>query len=623
MAVSPLKSLWTLTAGYRRRYAAAIAAMATGTIFLLLVPYVMKWALDELTAETATITGTLVPAGLLIVAFHVVHGGFTYLRGRWAAQASEGITRDLRHRLYAHLEQLPCSYLDRIETGDVVQRCSSDVETVRVFLAAQVVEIGRVSLFLLVAIPLMLAEDVRMTVVSLSVVPFIITFAVMFFAKVRKLFELVDEAEGRLTTVLQENLTGVRVVRAFGQQDYEIEKFQRQNDEFRDLEYRLFFTLSNYWGVSDILCLSQLGVILVGGGYFVLQGSITTGSWIMFFWLLRTIVWPIRHFGRVLADSGKATVAIARIQEILDQPTEQASAEDGLLDSSLDAPRDDRSTPGIDQVAGDIEVRDLSFSYRTGTPALHNISLRIDEGSTVALIGPPGSGKSTLVSLLVRLYEYEEGSVSIGGNEVRSTPRTALRRAFGIVQQDPFLYSATINENLRVGYHDAPEERIYEAAKDAAVHDNILRLGSGYETKIGERGVTLSGGQRQRLAIARAFLREPTFLVLDDSLSAVDTKTEARILETLAERTGRQTTILISHRLSSTRLADKIFVLRDGRVEQEGSHDQLVSQPGYYQRLWEIQGKLEDQIHGDLEAAVPSPKVTTRNSTNTSQETRK
>ena len=610
---SPVSSLWSLTSGYRRKYALAVAAMGTGTVFLLFVPYVIKWALDTLSNGTATPLGTLVPAALLIVGFHIIHGFFTYLRGRWAAQASEGIVRDLRHRLYLHLEQLPCSYVDQIETGDVVQRCSSDVETVRVFLAAQVVEIGRVILLFLVAIPLMLFEDVRMTIVSLSVVPVIITFAVLFFRNVRNLFEQIDQAEGRLTTVLQENLTGVRVVRAFGQQEYEIEKFMKQNGEFRDLEYRLFYALSNYWGCSEILCLSQLGVILVGGGYFVLQGNITLGSWVMFFWLLKMIIWPIRHFGRVLADSGKASVAIGRIGEILDQTTEY------LANEHVD---DERQQA----VAGDIEVRGLSFAYRDGTSALENVDLHIKSGETVAFIGPPGAGKSTLVNLLVRLYEYDEGSITVGGEEVSETPRSALRKAFGIVQQDPFLYSATITNNLLVGRSDASPKETEQVAKDAAVHENILRLESGYETKIGERGVTLSGGQRQRLAIARALLKEPTFLVLDDSLSAVDTQTESHILGALASRKGQQTTILISHRLSSTRLADRIFVFKEGRLIQEGTHEELVDQEGYYNRLWQIQGTLEDQIAGDLVATdatgeMPKPKITlSATHNNTSEE---
>ncbi|REJ74348.1 MAG: ABC transporter ATP-binding protein [Planctomycetota bacterium] len=483
--------------------------MAVGTVFLLLVPYVLKRALDALVSDEVDLTGTLLPAAGLIVLCYALHGFFTFLRGRWAAQASEGITRGLRHRLYEQLERLPCAYHDRAETGDLVQRCSSDVETVRVFLAAQVVEIARVSLFLIVAIPIMLSQDLTMSALSLALVPVIIFFALLFFRRVRTLFQQVDESEGSLTTVIQENLTGVRVVRAFARQDYEIEKFLERNGEFRDLEYRLFRVLSNYWTLSDLLVLSQLGIVLIGGGYFVMQGSISLGTWVLFWWLLRTIIWPVRHIGRVLADTGKATVAIGRIREILDKAPES-------IDETAGEP-----------VRGDIAVENLSFAYGDGPAALDDLSITIAEGETVALLGPPGAGKSTLVNLLVRLYDYEQGSIRIGGREVRDLNRDAVRSAFGMVLQDPFLFSKTVRENVVIGRSTAADHEVEESARAADIHGNIVEFEEGYDTRVGERGVTLSGGQRQRVAIARALLMNPEFLVLDDSLSAVDTKTEA------------------------------------------------------------------------------------------------
>ncbi len=566
----------------------AIAAMAVGTVFLLLVPFILKIAFDALSRGDAGLWETLIPAALGIVGFNAVHGFFTYIRGRWAAQASEGIVRRLRHRLYAHLERLPCEYHDKADTGDLVQRCSSDVETVRVFLAAQIVEIARVSLFLVIAIPIMLWHDLRMSLLSLSLVPLIVFFAIMFFRKVRGLFKQVDEAEGRLTTVLQENLTGIRVVRAFGRQEFEIGKFLKCNGEFRDLEYRLFLALSNYWALSDLLVFGQMGIALIGGGYFVMQGQLSLGTWVLFWWLLRTIIWPVRHFGRVLADTGKAMVAIGRIQDVLNVQ-----------------PESEEEVPP-EPVRGEIVLKDVSFSYHGGRPALDNLSLTIREGETVALLGPPGAGKSTLVNLLVRLYDYQQGSICIGGRELSSINRDAVRNAFGMVLQDPFLYSRTVRDNLVIGHRSAADDEVQESTRAADIHSNIVEFGSGYETMVGERGVTLSGGQRQRIAIARALLKNPEFLVLDDSLSAVDTKTEAHILQALSARRGRQTTILIAHRLSSTRLADRIFVLDHGRLTQVGTHDELLAADGPYRRLWEIQGTLEKEMERGISGAPQS-----------------
>jgi ATP-binding cassette subfamily B protein len=576
------RTLWAITAGQRLRYTAAIVAMAVGTVFLLLVPYILKLALDAITGGEARLWGVLIPAAAAIVACNALHGFFVYLRGRWAAEASEGIVRGLRHRLFAHLERLPCAYHDRADTGDLVQRCSSDVETLRVFLSAQIVEIARVLLFLAVAIPIMFWQSVWMSLLSLALFPLLIGFAVGFFRKVRRLFQNVDEAEARMSTVLQENLTGIRVVRAFTRQEFEIGKFAKENDEFRDLEFRLFFALSNYWALSDLLVFAQVGLVLFGGGYLLLAGSISLGTWMLYFWLVRTIIWPIRHFGRVLVDSGKATISIGRILEILNVPEE----------SEEPAP--------TQQIGGDIEIRHLTFAYSDGRPALNDLTLSIREGETVALLGPPGAGKSTLVNLLVRLYDYDEGSITIGGRELRTLNRAAVRDAFGMVLQDPFLYSKTVRENVVLGRSTAADHEVEETAKAADIHENIIEFEHGYNTMVGERGVTLSGGQRQRVAIARALLKHPRFLVLDDSLSAVDTNTEANILQALASRSGKRTTILIAHRLSSTRLADRIFVLDHGRLVQQGSHEELVHGDGPYARLWRIQGLLEEELEHDL-----------------------
>ncbi|WP_145204531.1 ABC transporter ATP-binding protein [Thalassoglobus polymorphus] len=582
MSANSKNELWSLTKGHRLRYSAAILSMAVGTVFLLLVPYLFKQALDGLAEEGASVTGTLVPIALLVVLLNVLNGFFTFVRGKWAAEASEGIVQRLRHQLYAHMEKLPSQFFDRSDTGDIVQRCSSDVETVRVFMAAQIVEIARVSLFLVVGIPLMFMQDVRMSLISLASFPILIFFAYFFYQRIRKIFEDVDEKEGQLTTVLQENLTGIRVVRAFARQDYEIEKFSKANQAFRDLEMKLFRSLAIFWSVSDLIVLLQLGVVLISGGYFVAQGEFTLGSWIFFWWMVQTIIWPVRQIGRVVADASRAVVAIGRINEILDETEES-------VEPKPDSP-----------VNGTIEIRNLSFSYNDSDSVLHDLSLTIQPGETVAILGPPGAGKSTIIRLLLRLYDYAEGSIKVGGQELNSINRKVIRDSFGVVLQDPFLYSKTVRENVILGRRNAAHQEVEECARAADIHGNIVDFEDGYETVIGERGVTLSGGQRQRLAIARALLKKPPFLVLDDSLSAVDTKTEAHILRSLAERRGKQTTILIAHRLSSTRLADRIFMLDHGRISQVGTHQELIAIDGPYQRLWAIQGMLETEIESAL-----------------------
>ena len=599
------RTLWELTAGQRLRYSAAILALGLSNAFLFGVPLVAKTAIDSIlggaaeagagfaaffepVVRAATTERALFQAAGVVVVLTVFAGLFQYLRGRWASTASEAIVRGLRDRLYTHLEGLPCRYHDRADTGDLVQRCTSDVETIRVFLSGQVVEIGRAALLLLMALPVMWSLDPWLTLVSMVLFPPIIAFAVIFFRKVRELFLKSDEAEGAMTAVLQENLTGIRVVRAFARQEFEMEKFAVKNADFRDRTNRLIEVLAHYWAVSDFLCIGQIAIMLIGGCYWMIQGELSVGTLFAFLTLENLVIWPVRHMGRVLADTGKAMVALGRLREILEEREEWEG----------DETESEQSLPPA--LSGAIEIDGLTFAFEDGEPALSDVSLNVAPGQTLALIGAPGSGKSALVQLLLRLYDYEEGSIRLDGRELTTLPRRYVRSQIGVVLQEPFLYSQTLGANVRVGRREATQEEIVESTSAAAIHEAIEEFEHGYDTLVGERGVTLSGGQRQRVAIARALVKEPAILVLDDALSAVDTKTEAHILEALRRRRGRRTTILISHRLSSVVHADQILVLEDGAVVQSGTHGRLIAEDGPYRRLWNIQGALEEEMERDL-----------------------
>jgi ATP-binding cassette subfamily B protein len=566
--VKSADTLWELTRGQRLRYGAAIAAMAVGYVFLNAVPLVIRDAVDRI--EAGTPADRLWLAAALVLGLTTAGCVFVYLRARWAAIASEGIVRRLRDRLYAHLERLACTYFDQAKTGDLVQRCSSDVETIRVFMSLQVVEISRTVLLLAVIVPILFVLDTRMALVSLALFPVVFVFATLFFRRVKNLFKEVDEAEGALTSVLQENLTGIRVVRAFARQEFEEAKFAERNARHRDLHYRLFRLLGNYWGISDVLCMSQLGLTLICGAYWIRAGTLTVGTLYAFLTYVSVVIWPVRHLGRVLQDTGKATVALRRVQEILTQAEES--------DGGTELP-----------LTGAIEVRELSFAFDSSRDALREVSFRLAAGETLALLGRPGAGKSTLVQLLLRLYDYEHGSIRLDGRELKTLSRRSVRAQVGVVMQEPFLYSKTIGANVRLGRSAATQDEIVASASAADMHGSIQEFEQGYDTLVGERGVTLSGGQRQRVALARALLKDAPILVLDDALSSVDTETEGRILEALRSRRGRRTTILIAHRISSVQHADRILVLDHGAVVQAGTHGALLKEDGPYRRLWRIQ----------------------------------
>ena len=586
--------LWGLTRGQRARYGGAVAAIALANVCMLGAPVVAGHALDVIKeghlapalsslawvtlriADSGQVAAYLAVSAAAAVLVTAAGGLLMYVRGRWAALASEGLARRVRDSLYERLHELPAAFFDHADTGDLVQRCSSDVETVRLFLSSQVVEIGRAVLLVAVMAPVLFLTHPALAALGVSLMPVLVAGAVVFFSRVRRRFQIADEAEGAMTAVLQENLTGIRVVRAFARQQHEMARFGAKSRAWRDNVLQVTRLEAVYWGLSDFLCLSQIGVVLIAGGLFLAAGKISVGELFVFVSLVSQVIWPVRRLGEVLTDSGKAIVALGRVNHIL-----QA------------APESRAPPPPVRRATGAIVFDAVRAGYKPDRAAVVDFSVRIPAGQTVGIVGPPGCGKSTLVRLLLRLYPIHGGRILVDGMDVRELDRRWLRDQIGVVMQEPFLYARSIADNLRVGRPDAADDELSAAAREAAIDDAIAELPAGYETRVGERGVTLSGGQRQRLALARALLKNPPILVLDDSLSAVDSGTEQRILEALARRRGRHTTLVIAHRISSVRDADRILVLDRGRLLQDGVHDDLAAMPGPYRRLCEVQGLFQ------------------------------
>ena len=593
--------LWRITSGERLRYLGATFAMALTNMCMFAAPIIGGNAIDVINQQdfglandillgmTQTITGQTSYAAFVWIAAAAslvataTGGVFLYLRGRLAARASENITRRLRESLYKQLHHVRPLFYDTADTGDLVQRCSSDVETLRVFLVSDVIEIGRAIMLIICVVPILFSIHAELALWSLVMVPFLISGAYVFFRKVKDAFQVTDESEGAMTATLQENLTGIRVVRAFARQKHEIGRFGQKNADFRDKNYRLIQLMAYYWSISDFFSMSQLGIVLLAGAHFALQGSMSIGDLFIFMTCEAIVIWPVRQLGRVLTDTGKAVISLGRVNHILQEREESSDV-----------------APPTGRAEGAISAKHLSFRYGNNDPVLSDLTIDIAAGETLAIVGPPGAGKTTFIRALLRLYPYYEGSLTLDNMEVAKLDRFWLRSQIGVVLQDPFLYSRSIEANLAIGRPQAPQEEVFQACREAAIYDSIENFPGGFNEMVGERGVTLSGGQRQRLALARALLKDPPVLVLDDSLSAVDTGTEKTILDALKKRKGRQTTIIIAHRLSSVVHADRIMVLEHGRCVQLGSHAELASTRGTYRRLCEIQGALDEQIRQDL-----------------------
>ena len=589
-----MKKLLKLIKGNRLLYTAAILSIAMSTFLAMLEPMIIRTTIDSIIGNSplsappfierliefvggkGVLARNLWICSLIIVALTSIRGIFLFLRGKLSSKAAENIARNIRVRLYDHIQNLPYSYHVNSESGDLIQRCTSDVDTVRRFFAVQLVDIGRAIFIVTFAVIMMLSLNKKMTLIAMVVVPFIFVFSYVFFKKIKHNFEKADTQEGALTSVLQENLNGVRVVKAFGRQTFEIEKYEKQNGKYRDLNFKLIKLLSNYWSISDLLCMTQIGLVLIAGIYYANKGEISLGTLVVFNTYEGMLLWPVRQLGRILSDMGKMTVSLGRITNILEIPVEQEHGKALKPD-----------------IKGEITFENVSFEYEKDSNVLNNLSFNVKKGETIAIVGPTGSGKSSLVHLLLRLYDYNSGSIKIDGIELKDIERKWIRNNIGIVLQEPFLYSRTIKENIMIAKLDSNDREIESAATAAAVHEVITSFEKGYDTIVGEKGVTLSGGQRQRVAIARTLIKNMPILIFDDSLSAVDAETDRVIREELKKKSTDNTTFIISHRISTVMDADKIIVLNQGEIESIGTHNQLIGKEGIYKRIWEIQNSLD------------------------------
>ena len=490
------------------------------------------------------------------------------------ARGGETLVKNMRDTLYRHIERLPFQWHMQNHTGDIIQRCTSDIDTTRNFISEQLTPLIRILFMVVLSIVFMLGMNVPLTFIAMAPLPVIVWYSLFFHRKFRKGFQECDENEGKLSAMVQENLTGVRVVRAFGRERYERDRFGKQNNFYTSLWVKLGRLMAFFWCSADILSGVQIMLVVIFGVLFCLNRGMTAGEFIAFLSYNGMLVWPVRQLGRMISEMSKAGVGIDRIGYIMD--AEEEKDRPGASDAPMD---------------GDIRFEHVSFAYEGCPEMLHDIDLTIPAGSTLGILGGTGSGKSTMMYLLDRLYPLPEdgGRITIGGKDIREIRLEHLRRNIGIVLQEPFLFSRTIRENLALTSPDIGEEEMREASRAACLEETIDSFTKGYDTFVGERGVTLSGGQKQRAAIARMLTRSTPIMIFDDSLSAVDTETDAKIRAALEKRFGSATIILISHRITTLSKADKVLVLDHGAVAQYGTPAELSAQPGLYKQIEEIQ----------------------------------
>jgi ATP-binding cassette, subfamily B, bacterial len=644
--------LFRLMHGFHGLYAGALMAVALGALIRTYYYQLLQHVVDHVFGS-ATARSQLPWFAAAFVGLALMESVFSYVRTAWSAKTAEGISLRLRNYLYDHIQHLPFGFHDYVKTGELIQRSTSDVDAIRRFYADQVLGIGRIVALFAVNFTMLMRMNPRLAWTSVAIMPFIVVMSYYFFGRVSKAYEAYQDQEAKLSTVLQENLTGVRVVRAFARQAYEIDKFESENFERYRKGRRLTAMHALYWPVSDTLCSAQTILAMAVGAMMALRGEITIGTYMAAMGMVMWIIWPMRNLGRLIVSVSTGLVSYQRVADVIREDREEIAVGEVPADVTIrgavtfegvsfayvpqevlperEKPKSRRRWPAWGSKA-DTASAPKPAAEAEPVEVLHEISFRCEPGQTVALLGSTGSGKTSVINLLLRFYDYQEGQILLDGVPLTKYPRAVLREHIGIVEQEPFLFSRSIRENIAYGrtshaygrtrhaygrtshaygrtHHaygrtrhawgtqqEVSQEEIEEAARAAAIHDIIMSFPQGYDTVVGEKGVTLSGGQRQRVAIARALLKAPSILVFDDATSSVDTETEEKIQDALALLMADRTTFLIAHRIQSVMNADLILVMDKGRIVQSGTHATLIAQDGLYRDIHDIQSRIELEV---------------------------
>ncbi len=595
--VKVLGMFFSFLKGSYLMFALTVVTIIIGMFFYMLIPRVTSFVIDgiiegkpatgiindiaNLFGGTAYIKEHYWMIGIAVIVISAIQATAAYFRRICANQTGEIVAKNIKDRMFRHILSLPFSWHSTMQTGDIIQRATQDSNMVKMYVSNQLMEFLRTLALVVIAAMMMFFMNVRMTLIALSFTPVVLLISALISPKISKHFEETDAAEGMLTAKLQENLTGIRVVRAFGRQAQELQQYDEKNEVFVGRWKKFTNTVSAFWGTGDLLPAIQKLVVLVVGTYIVVRTNgedLSVGELLAFVTYNAMIIWPIRNIGRILGETGKVNASLRRIKEVMKETPEPVLAHEGEQ-----------------EISGEIEFKNVSFSYTPERKILDDVSFKIKKGSTFGIIGGTGSGKSTIAQLINRLYDVDEGGVFLSGTDVKDIKRSHIRRHVGLVLQEPFLFSKSVKDNITLPLESYSEEELSKYISIASLDSTVEEIKEGLDTVVGEKGGTFSGGQKQRMVIARTLIQKTPIVIFDDSLSAVDTETDYKIRTALAENLKNTTTVIISHRISSLMHADKILVLDSGRVSDSGTHKELIRRKGIYKSLYDLQMEIAEE----------------------------